>query len=258
LYTASGWLLIPPSAPDAIRFVVWLTVAALLAVATIRFVKESTPVPPLVRVLALFVVTYGAFLITSISFLDANTPLDDRILLPVLATGLVLALYVVGRLWPLGRSASVVARAATVMMMVLAAGHGLKAAEVAATGYQRGWGFSSVAWQRSPALSRLAHLASRAPIFSNAPEIVYLHTGREARGLPRTRFLMSQQPNREFATQMDAVAREVRQSCGVVVYLRNLAQQPAAREAETRNRLSLDVLADESDGVLWGVTACRP
>jgi hypothetical protein len=258
LYTASGWLLIPQSAPDAVRFVVWLAVAALLAIVTIRFLMESTPIPALIRVLALFVLTYTAFLVISISFLDANTPLDDRILLPVLAALLILALFIVDRLWPLGRGASMVAYASLVLMILLAGGHGLKAAEVAATGYEQGWGFSSVAWQRSPALSQIAHLAPQTPIFSNAPEIVYLHTGRQARGLPRTRFLMNQQPNREFATQIDAVAREIRESCGVVVYLRNLAQQAAAREAETRDRLSLDVLADESDGVLWGVTACQP
>lgn len=258
LYTMSGWLLIPPSAPNAIRFAVWLALAGLATIVAVRAVRAATPVPSLVRLLALFIVTYGAFLVASITFLDANTPLDDRILLPVLAIALVLGAYVLDSYWPSLRRAPLLAAGVMTLVLLVTAGHGLKAAEVAARGYEQGWGFTSAAWRQSPTLARVAQLGVDLPIYSNAPEIVYLHARREARGLPRTRFLMNQQPNQAFGTEMNAVAETVRASCGVVVYLRNLSQQSMPTESEASERLSLDLLEETPDGVIWGVKSCRP
>lgn len=258
LYTVSGWLLIPQSAPDVLRFVAVSAVAGLVLAAVVRASRESAPIPVLVRILALFVAIYGAFLATSISFLDANTPLDDRILLPVLAVSIVLASYVIDTLWPVARPMPILASALAAVMALFIGGHGLKAAEVGATGYRDGSGFSSAAWRQSQALSHVARLQPDVPVFSNAPEIVYLHTGRPARGIPRTLFLMNQEPNRDFASQLAAVGQEVREQCGVVVYLRNLAQRSMPSEAEVSQGLSLDVLSDAGDGVILGVTACRP
>lgn len=258
LYTASGWLLIPQTAPDFVRFTVWLPLGLLVAIVGIRSFRSAQAVPTLVKVLALFVITYAAFLAASISFLDANTPLDDRILLPVLAVSVVLSAYVLDSLWPAVRRVPALAYAGTVLLMVLIAGHGVMAAEMAAAGYEDGWGFTSRAWRESRTLSALDDLDPRAPLFSNAPEIIYLHSGRSVQALPRMRFLMSQQTNREFGTQLDAVARDVRSKCGAVVYLRNLAQKAMATETEIGSRLSLDVLQDRDDGVIWGVATCRP
>jgi hypothetical protein len=258
LYTTSGWLLIPPSAPNSIRLAVWAVLGALATAVAVRAVRAATPIPSLVRLLALFVVTYGAFLVASISFLDANTPLDDRILLPVLAIALVLGAYVLDGCWPALRRAPLLAGGVMTLFVLLIAGHGVKAAEVAVKGYEQGWGFTSATWRQSPTLAAVARLEPDRPIYSNAPEIVYLHGRREARGLPRTRFLMNQQPNQAYATEMQAVAETVRASCGVVVYLRNLSQQSIPGESEAGERLSLDLLTETPDGVIWGVKSCRP
>jgi hypothetical protein len=69
---------------------------------------------------------------------------------------------------------------------------------------------------------------------------------------------MTQQPNREFAAQLAEITRTVRERCGAVVYLRTLSQQSMPSEAELDTQLSLDVLAESNDGVIWGVRACRP
>jgi hypothetical protein len=256
LYTASGWLLIPPSAPSVIRFAAWLVIGVLLVVAAVRAVGAPAAVPALVRVLTLFVVIYGAFLAASISFLDANTPLDDRILLPILAVSIVIVAYLLDTLWPLARRVPALGYATVALVLLLTGGHGVKAAELAATAYEKGWGFSSRTWRESPALRHVAQIDAHFPVFSNAPELVYLHTGRDARGIPRTRFLMNQQPNRQFATELAALRQQVREGCGVVVYLRNLAQKAMPGEAELGEQLSLDVLLDVEDGVIWGVSAC--
>jgi hypothetical protein len=257
LYTVSSWLLIPPTAPDGLRFAAGLAIGGAAALGVFRCVKSSTRVPTLVAVLVIFTAVYAAFLATSISFLDANTPLDDRILLPVLAAGLVLGGYLLDVLWPLLRRVPLVAYGTLGVVMLLTGGHALRASTLAVAAREKGWGFSSEAWRQSPTLTYAAQIDAQVPLFSNAPEIVYLHTGRQVRGLPRARFLMNQQPNRAFATELAEVRDEVERSCGAIVYLRNLAQQSSASEAELQQRLALDVWRNERDGAIWGATGCR-
>ena len=258
LYTASGWLLIPPAAPNVVRLAAWLALIVLLGGAAIRCLGRSVPAPPVVRVLALFVVTYGVFLAASISFLDANTPLDDRILLPALAAALVISLFLLDTLWPLARRRRLVAATAVVALVAFTGAHAVKAATLAATGFERGWGFSSRAWQQSPTIAQVRDLPAAMPVFSNAPEIVYLHTGRTARGLPRTRFLMNQQANPAFAAELSRLGDELGAACGALVYFRTLQQKAMPSEAEIRTRLAVAAWSEAGDGVILGAPACRP
>ena len=257
LYTASGWLLLPPSAPNVLRLAIWgaLLLAAGYAVAGLGTTRAG--VPAAVRLLTTFVVVYAAFLATSISFLDANTPLDDRILLPALVALLVVGAFVADTLWPAVRRVPGMGAVALALTFALIAGHGVRAAELARASYRDGWGFTHRAWRESAVLGHIARLDPAVTVYSNAPEIVYLRTGREARALPRKRFLMNQQDNPAFASELGDVAGQVRRTCGVVAYIRGLDQKALPGEEELAARLGLDRLADTGDGLIWGVQGCR-
>src|SRR5690606_33974681 len=139
LYTVSGWLLIPPSASNGLRLAVWLGLAALAAVLIARVVRAARPIPSLVRLLALFIVTYAAFLAMSLSFLDANSQLDDRLLSPVLAAMLILGAYALDNVWPPLSRRPALAGAVMTVILLLAGAHGMRSAEVAASGHEQGW-----------------------------------------------------------------------------------------------------------------------
>jgi hypothetical protein len=258
LFTGSSWLLIPSSAPNAVRFAAWGAVLGLLAFAAKALQLRREPVPSLVRVLALFVGTYGAFLVTSISLLDANTPLDDRILLPALAAGLVVGLFAMDAIWPAARQRRSAMVGLTAALILFTAGHAVKAATLATTGYERGWGFSSRAWRESPTIAAARALPAGRDVYSNAPEILYLHTGQRARNIPRARFLMNQQMNPAFAAELDAVGRDMQARCGAMVYFRSLTQKAMPSEQQIRQSLPLVVWAEMPDGVILGAAACRP
>ena len=87
----------------------------------------------LFAVLAVFIAVYAVFLIISISFVDANTPLDDRILSPAYAAGVVILLYGLDRVWPVIRRNSALARGTVVLLGAFVAGHAVQAAPMVAS-----------------------------------------------------------------------------------------------------------------------------
>ena len=255
IYTVSGWLFVPASAPNVVRLGV-LAIGVLVVLALTRLGLTAAASPWSVRFLALFVAGYAAFLAMSISFFDANTPLDDRILLPVFAAGVVIALHLVDRAWPRLSDTPVTAAATLLLVIGLLVGHVSTGARVAAEGYANGWGFTGVRWRQSATLARVKGLNPGTVVYSNAPEIVYLHTGLQPRPLPKTRFLMNGQPNRALLPELSAIERELRSTCGVVVYFRNLQQQAVPRENELMPALQLQVRVQEPDGVILTPLTC--
>ncbi|MEI2692511.1 MAG: glycosyltransferase family 39 protein [Anaerolineae bacterium] len=85
LYTVAGWLHVPDRAPNWLRLGLLLAVAGMaLAAAVLMWrTRPARQVPAFVKLLALLIPLYSAFLAASISLLDASTPLDDRILTPL-------------------------------------------------------------------------------------------------------------------------------------------------------------------------------
>lgn len=259
LYTVSGWALIPAGAPDLVRLALGAGLALGGAALLFRSVRRDREIPMLIRVLVLFVAVYAAFLIASISLVDANTPLDDRILLPVFVTGVIIVLYVLGRSWPMVKERRPLMYACVTAVVVFMGAHLTRGMQVAAASYESGWGFSSLEWRHSPTLSRLGEVPAGVSVYSNAPEIVYLHTGRPAKLLPRKWLPMNERPNPQYDAQLAAVSQELA-SGGVVVYFRHVAQTKSLpTEAELVQRLALRRLADEPDGlVLRGGELAHP
>jgi hypothetical protein len=93
VYTLTNWLHLPDNIPGIVRVPVLLFVVAGLGVSlwwAYRAKPGNTAVPGLLKLLLLFVILYPLFLAFSISFIDANTPLDERILSPLYVAGAVL------------------------------------------------------------------------------------------------------------------------------------------------------------------------
>jgi hypothetical protein len=257
LYTTSGWILIPASAPNSVRLAVWLAAAVALIAVVVSRSTARPPMPRPVAVLAVFIGCYLAFVVASISLFDANTPLDDRILLPVFAASVVVALYLVDAAWPRLEGRPVLRYGAAGAIAIFTAAHVANGVAVAAATYESGWGLSSRQWQASPTVARARALPIGVPVFSNAPEILYLHTGRLAQPIPKKVLLMTQQPNAAFAAQLAEMRHVLSRSCGVVVYFRNLAGQKAApSERELAQRLSLRITAEARDGAVLGTSEC--
>ncbi len=266
LYTLSGWFLIPQSAPNIIRFALLLIVltglglilASLFKKRPLAFGAFQFPeLPGFFGPMTLFVCVYGGFLAASLSFLDANTPLDNRILSVVYVVGIVLTLSLVDQLWPLAKTGRATGRVVLVLVFVFSAGHLLTGLRLVQESYSQGWGFSSIAWQHSATLAQARKLPAGVPVFSNAPDILYLHTGKSASPIPKKFFPANQQRNPDFPAQLIALKQTLTRANGVVVYFSNLKEQKSLpSEEELKAELALCVEDRQSDGAIFRISGC--
>jgi 4-amino-4-deoxy-L-arabinose transferase-like glycosyltransferase len=252
LYTVSGWLHLPPDANHAWRVLfgvvlgLWVAVVAWAA----RRADVAGSAPPFVRLEALFAGSYVLALAASISLFDANTPLDDRILSPLLLAAIVGLVYlgvITLRVFP-GPAVRGAAAAAGVLLVLVGAG---RTAGWLQQNAQDGIGFTGSAWRQSETLRLVEELPAGIPLFSNAPEPIYLYTGRHAASFPRAWLAMSETANPFFAAELSAMGEALAGDQGVAVYFRELPQRTALPEETLRTQLALRPLAETSDGVLY-------
>ncbi len=181
--TFAAWLL-PDSIVAERAWLSWfgglLGIGSLIAAAVIVLHRRAGSVDArwqsnLARPLAWFVLAYAGVLFGNLLLLDSSTPLDARVLCPLLAALVPLAAAWLVRCWSEGRT-WVRSITAVVVVLVLA-GFATDGRQLLDQGWLRGWGFSHRLWQTSPVLQAIRDLPP-VTIYTNEPDLVYFHTGR--------------------------------------------------------------------------------
>jgi 4-amino-4-deoxy-L-arabinose transferase-like glycosyltransferase len=204
---------------------------------------------------ALFTLIYAAFLLVSISFFDAQTGLDARILSPVFITCLVLAAAGLARGLPRARVGIRWLGMALVLGLVgayLSSGYttvqGLYAGE--------GKGYSGPYWTQSKLLQQLRGYPASIPVYSNGSDVIYLLTGRPAIGLPREVSPNSLRVNPAFEDEMREMRKALEEQGGILVYFYELAERRRylPTEYELNEMLPLERITRWSkEGVLYRI-----
>jgi 4-amino-4-deoxy-L-arabinose transferase-like glycosyltransferase len=210
------------------------------------------------RSLALFVLCYLALLLASICFFDAATPLNGRILSPVLVATLVLALAAVR---------ARVASAQRPLAVLLAAGLAL----IFSFGYARetipwareraalgGAGFASLAWQGSETVRRVAELPSSSRVYSNARDAILLLTGRPTWWLPAPIDAETRLPRPAYPAELEAIRTALRAEGARLVWFDGVSWRwylPTGPDLSQR----LPIRRQEKlpDGEIWGYDPSR-
>ena len=265
LYTLSGWLLLPDAAPNMVRLALWLiTLVGIGGILLWRRreqrVNSETPqlsMPYIIKLLILFLVVYGLFLAVSISFLDANTPLDDRILSPVYVAGLIVSLYFVGELLRFTGNLPVIRIGFVVILLIFLVSNLLNGMGLVRDGYRHGFGFSSQVWKNSETLDQVRKLPEELTIFSNSPEAIYLYTGKTALPMPKKFFSANQQTNASYTSDLISMKGRIENEDGVVVYFNTLTERRTLPTVEElKENMQLCVLAHTTDGAIYGIDEC--
>jgi hypothetical protein len=262
LNTLAGWLLLPLEAGAAVKLGVPLALAGGIAAIAIWQWRQPesatrssglgaalTAWPALMWLLASFSLVYVIFLAGSVSFVDANTPLDDRILSPLYVAGVVVAAWLAGIAWPQARRARWPAGAMLALCAAFAALSAGRSAGWLAAGYRQGIGFNSAAWLASPSLMQLQELPESSMLYSNAPEVIYLHTGRGVYRIPRQFNVVNQTVNDDYPAELAMMAQRL--GADGVVYFAVVPSSSGPSEAELVEALTLRELAQTTDGTLY-------
>jgi hypothetical protein len=257
LVTTLNDFLLPVGAGPWWRGTFVLVVALLLIaglLAAHRSARAQRPAPPLGNVFALlclvFAAGYLAFVLFTISFADATTPLDDRILFPVFGV-VVIALVLLAdtaarrRNHPAIWRAFAMCAALSIAVRLPLAIHGLD------TMHRNGEGYTSVTWRNSEMLAQVRRLPSAIVVYSNAQDAIELLTGRSARWLPDSLIWENMQANPEFPRARDDMCREVASGSAVVAYFITDDLDNQGGIDQTADLCAFPLISRRADGVFY-------
>lgn len=209
--------------------------------------------------LALFSVSFIALLAISISLVDFHTPADTRVLSPVFVAWVVLATCTLA--WAAERVRKPARCIMIALVVIYAAICVWPSVETIRTLRRDGGGFAHAMWRKSPVIEAVRQLPPDLQIFTNAPGVVYLLTGRQMLlTVPSEISASSRLPNPEYPALMEKISAELSARRGVLVYLRKYGARRAyyPREDELQRRLGLHMLENRSDGAIYDLLAPPP
>jgi hypothetical protein len=165
----------------------------------------------------LMAVFYLAFILLTIAFISAETPLDGRILLPVLVPVLI-GLVGLSHAVSLQMGNRAIRYASYLALFFLASVNANRAWAEAVDIRTRGRGFTSTEWRSSQTMAEVARVGPRYAIYTNAPDAVWLATSRAAWPLPKEANPDTRKANVRYSDEIDGLCKEVTSGRAVVAY----------------------------------------
>jgi len=206
------------------------------------------------QISALYFLIYTTFVFTARLFVDPAIEFETRILSPAYVSLLILAVSA-ATLWIrrtrtktkswkwFGFDSLVIAL--TVLQMTNGVAWSLYS-------YTDGIGYNGKQWRESELVRYVQTLDPTVPIFTNAPDVLYLLTGKTTHMIPRKVSPESRRPNEAFATELAHLKKQLEERNGVLIYFSaesRLWFLPS--EIELERELPLRATMTTPDGTLY-------
>ena len=124
--------------------------------------------------------------------------------------------------------------------------------------HRQGIGYLDSTWRHSQVMAYLQTLPPGVPVFSNAPEPVYLLTGRPTYMLPRKFDTVTHQANPDYPHDLVQMETQIEKENGVAAYIDSVQRWTLAGEEEIKASPSLVLLYSADDGAVFGTRAQAP
>ena len=207
------------------------------------------------QLMALIIGNYLLLLYLSISVLDAQIPLDSRILSPLYVPFVLIAVALCHRMarrsWTVRGGCRFILPTVALLVLGLQLPGTLNWLREL---YRDGIGYSSRVWMQSDLVKQLRLVDRYVSIYSNAPDVVYTLVGRPAGMIPRKADADSNQPNPDYDSQIAAMKNRLKAKSGLLVYFNRVRWRwylPPPSELE--QALGLDLLIRTNDGSIYKV-----
>jgi hypothetical protein len=211
----------------------------------------------LIRVAAVpaaYIVSYISIYLSTITFVDVCVQMSSRTFLSVyvasLLLGAVIADYLWRRLRP-GTGVRAVAFAAAVLFVICEVS---SAAPVVIEAYRGGdvLEFAGEKWRESELVAAVGRLEPGTVVYSNAPDAIYIYTGRPARFLPRKFVGASRLPNETYLNDLGKCKSEIDGTSAVIAYFDNVTWRwYLPTEAELVTGVPLRTALRFADGAVY-------
>jgi 4-amino-4-deoxy-L-arabinose transferase-like glycosyltransferase len=234
------------------RLVILLVIVAVLSWSTTKMALLKSR---LHQILALFFLGYVAFLLASRSLIDAAIPLDTRMLAPAYFAAMIIVVSAVwiGRKRPL-KDMTLLSRISIYLIFMVSALQAIPAMAWLKVSYNSGIGLTARGWKESESMQFVGRLTATTPVYTNAPDLIYMFLNRLTYMLPRKLDPYSRLPNRQYQIEVAEMKKNIRDKAGVVAYFDAESREwflPSRQDLETK--IGLRMISREGDPVIYGI-----
>ena len=256
--TIAGWLLPPRFGANTRAILLVLLVITMVILIIVGYLqkKDHVGLPPVqpasqqfIVLIVMYMAIYLLMLGVSLTFFDASTRLNDRILSPIYILGILLVFIVLWNSSYLQEKSwlriGIVLGCIGFIVLNLLQGWG-----VANRMRLEGRGFSSKQWRSSATIEKVSDLPADTLIFSNEAFAIYYLAGRTANWLPENYDPVKGQKANDYDQQIDAMQAEILSRNGALVIFDSISKNNVYAPLEQMTS-RLKLLVDLDDGSIF-------
>lgn len=205
----------------------------------------------LLTILVLSSCMYVIFLLISISTFDAATPLDNRILSPLVPFLVTMTMSLTCH----SRLSSKIFRFVLYALLLTAfLVNARRTIIIAQSAYTTGLGYSGQIWASSALIDAIGSYSPSVPVYSNGSDVIYFYTGRVVQRIPAKYNSNTTQKNERYNKEMVEMNDVLRRNGGILVYFNRIQRKYLPSENELKEALRLDEIYRTEDGVIYRST----
>jgi hypothetical protein len=198
-----------------------------------------------------FFFAYIAFLMISISFFDAHTPLDFRILAPAFLTFEIAFIILI---WSLFRhTGQELLKWGLLSIAILSIALNSRSAILRAIDiHNHGRGYSSKAWRNSDTVHYLKSSSIDSNIYTNGADVIRFWIEMEATVLPQKIEQTTLIANDEYTEQMQILCDDVKEGDATIIFFTSINRSALPTLDELGSECDLPILVELGDGIIFG------
>lgn len=223
-----------------------------------RLLSGGQPDDALLFTTSLYIFAYLGAVLFSMSFFDASTKFQQRILAPLYVAWMIILVAAISRIWESARNSRVLnlyfPRFAVYFLAIAMLGFSAFGLQGTLTELREdGQGYASWKWRASIVMADLKKLPPDIMIYTNTPPAVYLVTGRASRVIPSSLDPVDNLPRRDYDQNL-ALMRADLIAGRAVLALFDTTNIEDALGVETIDQLNsgLTVLQKAQGDILYG------
>ncbi len=221
----------------------------------------------LLKVTCIFAASYILFFIVYMIFLSISAGVNDRLFSPLFFAVLLILIITFSRIAGSGGRLSPKQRHGAVFLItLLMLSYGIRTVNWHRVLWQNGLGFSGRSWRNSETIANLQAYPADQMIFTNAPDAIYILTGRNTLSLPvreKRDFISVAQRGgpgnvrADYGEKIAAVRESMQSGKGILVLFdlksKKMARWYQPREPQLVNDLSLSPIKRFKDGAIFEI-----
>jgi hypothetical protein len=261
LSTISSWL-VPIRIPPPFKLILFLLLVLAFVLVNGLMKNEEKKLntrdvlsAKLSALLNLFMLIYSIFLIISISFFDAHMPLDQRILSPLYPAVVIVMVARMNRLLFSSKDCRTLSRFMILICVGFLVLYTIRSYHAFVPLYENGIGFNNKHWHESEMIREIKNIPLETPIYTNAPDLVYIMNGRCTCWIPRIMDLQNARIDPNYLSGLKLMVKTMNKHDGLLVYFSPLTFFRSFLPSEVELKENVDLILDKKlkDGSIYRV-----